>query len=264
MITLISCYTKPSQLVDRQRSETEVGLDGTEFREEGLGLFVADRRVYNDILAGNPVDRSSDTMFITGLEGVHHTEDLGGVTTGRGRVGQDEADGLLGIDDKDGPDGESHSLGVHVGRVLVVKHVICVGNLAGSVTNDGEGKTGLGDLINVINPSVMGLDGVRRKTNHLDVALRELGLKLREGTQLSGANGGEVVWVGKEHNPRIAGPLVELDDALGGFGLEVGSSASETEPTRRTPTSASRRHAGARQHSRSGAFLSHCGNCVCL
>jgi hypothetical protein len=140
-------------------------------------------------------------MLVTSLEGVHHTEDLGGVTTGRGRVGQDETDGLLGVDDKDGPDSKGYSLGVYVGGVLVVEHVVCVGNLAGLVANDGEGETGLGDLINVTNPFVMGLNGVRREADQLDVALRELGLKLREGTQLSGADGGEVCRSASEIRP---------------------------------------------------------------
>lgn len=74
----------------------------------------------NDIVTRDPVDGGGDLVLVTSLERVDNTEDLGGVAAGRGRVGEDETDGLLGVDDEDGADGESNTLGVDVGGVLVV------------------------------------------------------------------------------------------------------------------------------------------------
>lgn len=77
----------------------------------------------NDIVTGNPVDGGGDLVLVTGLERVDDTEDLGGVAAGGGRVGQDETDGLLGVNDEDRADGESNALLVNVGGVLVVEPV---------------------------------------------------------------------------------------------------------------------------------------------
>ena len=59
-------------------------------------------------------------MLVTSLERIDNAQDLGGVATSAGRVGEDSADGLLGVNDEDGADGESNALGVDVGSVLVV------------------------------------------------------------------------------------------------------------------------------------------------
>lgn len=77
----------------------------------------------NDIVTGDPVDGGGDLVLVTGLERVDDTEDLGGVAAGGGRVGQDETDGLLGVNDEDRADGESNALLVNVGGVLVVEPV---------------------------------------------------------------------------------------------------------------------------------------------
>lgn len=59
-------------------------------------------------------------MLVTSLKRVDNAQDLGGVATSASRVGEDSADGLLGVDDEDRADGESNALGVDVGSVLVV------------------------------------------------------------------------------------------------------------------------------------------------
>ena len=74
----------------------------------------------------------------------------------------------------------------------MVDHVVGVRDLAVLVSNDGEVERGLGDLINVLDPLAVGLDGVGGETNQLDIALGELGLELGEGTELGRADGGEV------------------------------------------------------------------------
>jgi hypothetical protein len=81
--------------------------------------------VDDDVLTGNPVDRGGDAVLVTGLEGVDDTEDLGGVAAGGGRVREDGADGLLGVDDEDGSDGEGNALLINVGSILLVDPVEC-------------------------------------------------------------------------------------------------------------------------------------------
>ena len=71
-------------------------------------------------LTRQPVDRSGDLVLVACLERIDDAEDLGGVATGAGGVGEDSADGLLGVDDEDGADGESNALLIDVGGVLVV------------------------------------------------------------------------------------------------------------------------------------------------
>ena len=74
----------------------------------------------NDVVAGHPVDGGGDLVLVAGDEGVDNAQDLGRVTASGGGVAQDGADGLLGVDDEDGADGEGNALLVDVGGVLVV------------------------------------------------------------------------------------------------------------------------------------------------
>lgn len=77
-------------------------------------------------LTRNPVDRGGDAVLVTSLERVDNAQNLGGVTASAGRVREDGADGLLGVDDEDRADGESNALGVNVGGILVVDPSIIV------------------------------------------------------------------------------------------------------------------------------------------
>lgn len=60
------------------------------------------------------------------------------------------------------------------------------------------------------------------QANHLDAALFEFILQFGECTDLCGAYGGEVGWVGEEDCPAVADELVEIDLTMGSLGLEVG------------------------------------------
>lgn len=84
-------------------------------------MLVVHTRVDNDIVARYPVDRGSDLVLVTRLERVDDAQNLGGITASRGGVGEDEADGLLGVDDEDRANGKGNALGVDVGGVLVVE-----------------------------------------------------------------------------------------------------------------------------------------------
>jgi len=104
-----------------QRGEAEIRLDDAEFGEEGLGLFVLDAGVHDDVVSGDPVDGCGDAVLVAGLERVDDSEDLGRVTSCGCWVGEDEADSLFWVNDEDGADGECDSLGVDIGGILVIK-----------------------------------------------------------------------------------------------------------------------------------------------
>ena len=70
-------------------------------------------------------------------------QDLVKVATSGGRVRDGQTDGLLGIDDEHGSDGEGNTLGITVGGVLVVQHVVQSGDITRLV----------GDLKTMMNTS---------------------------------------------------------------------------------------------------------------
>lgn len=192
-------------------------------------------------------------MLVTSLERVDDAQNLGGVTASAGRVREDGADGLLGVDDEDRADGESNALGVNVGGILVVDpsvvvslssldlsttsrsphlHVVGKSDLPLLVANNGEAQLGAGDLIDVLDPAAVALDSVCAQTDELDAPLGELGLELSESTELGGADGGVVLGVGEEDDPAVANELVEVNGTTGGLSLEVGRDAAEAEGLR--------------------------------
>ena len=108
-------------------------------------------------------------------------------------------------------------------------HVVEVGNLALLVGNDGELDLGAGDILDVVDPALVGAEGVGRETDQLDAALLELGLKASHLTELGGADGGVVLGVGEEDDPVVANELVEVNGTLGGVSLEVGGDGAQAE-----------------------------------
>ena len=71
----------------------------------------------NHIVTWNPVDRSRHLVLVTRLKRINDTEHFSRVAASGCRVREDEADGLLGINDEDGTDGEGL-------KVTKVKHTI--------------------------------------------------------------------------------------------------------------------------------------------
>jgi len=185
--------------------------------------------VDNHIITGDPVDWCGDTVLIASLEGVNDAEDLSSVTASGSGVGQDQSDSLLRIDDEDRSDGESNALGVDIGSVLEVEHVIEIRNLTLLVTNDWEAQLAASNLINVFDPSSVRVDGVCRKTDQLDPTLGELRLELGKGAEFSGANRSIILRMGEENNPFVADKLVEVNWTLSRLGLEVGGNGAKTK-----------------------------------
>lgn len=87
-------------LVIRQGSHTQVRLDSAELGEELLGLLVRDGGSDNDVIARHPVNGGGHTVLVTGLERVNNTQNLSSVAASGGRVGQDQTNGLLGVNDE--------------------------------------------------------------------------------------------------------------------------------------------------------------------
>ena len=146
-------------LLLRQRRRSQVWLDGFEVGEELLSQVVVDRRMDNDIVAcrydlsacskanaaaavmiptWNPVYRRGNSVLISCLERVYHTEDFGRIASGRGRIRHDETNGLLGINDEDASDGEGNAFLIDICGILVVQHIIKIGYLSLLIANDGE------------------------------------------------------------------------------------------------------------------------------
>jgi len=185
--------------------------------------------VDNDIITGYPVDGRRHLVLVAGLQAVDDAEDLVAVAARGGGVGEDGADGLLGVDDEDRADGESNSLLVDVGGVLVVQHVVLEGDLTVLVTDDGEVDLVSADFLDILDPAIMRVDGVGAQANQLDTALREFWFELSKSSQFSGANRGVILGMREENHPVVADEVMEVDWALGGLRLEVRGDGTQTE-----------------------------------
>jgi hypothetical protein len=64
-------------------------------------------------------------------------------------------------------------------------------------------------------------NGIDAEPDQPDAALVEFGLKLCQGTEFSGADRGKILRVREQQRPAIADPVMELDLAVGSFGLEI-------------------------------------------
>ena len=111
----------------------------------------------------------------------------------------------------------------------MIQHVVCVGHFPLLVADDGELEGRLGDLVDVLDPAAVRLDGVGAQADELDAAFCEFGLELCEGAELGRAHGGVVFWVREEDDPFVADEVVEVDGAGGGVGLEVWGDGAEAE-----------------------------------
>lgn len=108
---------------------------------------------------------SGHTVLVAGLQAVNDAQNLGRVAAGGGRVRKDHADLLVGVNDEHGADGKGNALGVDIGSILVVNHVVSQGNLALLVANDGKFESGVRDLVDVLDPARVAVNGVGRQTN---------------------------------------------------------------------------------------------------
>ena len=102
-------------------------------------------------LTRNPINRRRNPLPIARLQTIHHPQHLRRIPARARRIAQYQTDGLFGIDDEDGADGEGDALLVDVGGVLVIEHVVQVGDFALLVPDDGEFEGRGGDFVDVFD-----------------------------------------------------------------------------------------------------------------
>ena len=101
------------------RSKSEVRLDNLDtLGEDLLGFLSGDAGVDDNIITLLPVTGSGDAVLVTELERVNNAKDFVKVAASGGRVGQNETDALLGVNDEDRADSEGNTLSVNVGNIL--------------------------------------------------------------------------------------------------------------------------------------------------
>lgn len=153
-----------------------------------MSFFSRDRRMNDNIITLLPVTRSSDTVLITQLKRVNDTQDFIKVTTSRGRVRQDQTDGLLGVNDEHGANSEWNTLVVNVGGILMIQHVIKSSDLAISISNDGEVELNVANIVDISNPLFVITELVGRKTNDIDITSIPFILESSNETKFGGAD----------------------------------------------------------------------------
>ena len=122
-------------------------------------------------------------MFVSSLQGVHNAQDLGSIATRRSWIRKDSSNCLFRIDNEDASNGVCNSFLVDVRRILMIDHVIKICHLPLLVANDREFQITPSDLVNVLDPTSMAVDSIRRQANQLHSTLGELRLELCKGTE---------------------------------------------------------------------------------
>lgn len=149
---------------------------------------------------------------------VDDPQDFVKVATSGSRVGNRQTDDLLGVDDEHRSDSEWNTLGIDVGGILVVQHIVQGGDLTflvGDLKESGQRPllehfsglpaydgvvdvgwaSGLGaERLDILNPSLVLLEAVGRETNKLHATSSKVLRTAGDFTELSGANGGKVIY----------------------------------------------------------------------
>ena len=107
--------------------------------------------------------------------------------------------------------------------------VVELGHLAVGVGQDGEVDLGVLGLVDVLDPLGVGLDRIDADGDGLDAPLGEFGLERSSTAQFGGADGGEIRRMGKQHDPAVASPGMELNVALTRSLFEIGSLVAQTK-----------------------------------
>ncbi len=130
---------------------------------------------------------------------------------------------LFEIDDEDVADGgigcgrASRGCVAGVGR----QHVVELGHLEVRIADHRVVGCGALRLLDVGGPALVIVDRVDADPEDLDAALVELRLHPRHRSKLSRADRREVLGMGEQNRPAAPDPVVKLDMAFCGIGLEV-------------------------------------------
>jgi hypothetical protein len=110
------------------------------------------------------------------------------ITSSGRRIINNSANDLFGVDEEDGTDGQGHPLRVDVGGILIIDHVVQIGDFARLVGDDGEFDRAIADFDDILDPFVMGFEGVGTQAEDLDVAFVKLRLEVSDCSELKGTH----------------------------------------------------------------------------
>jgi hypothetical protein len=198
--------------------------------------------VDNHIIARYPIDGSGNSVFVASLQRVNDSKNFSGVATSRCRVGKDGADGLLGVNNEDRSNGECDSLLIDIGSILVVQHVVLERDLSLLVTNNGELQIAAADLVDILDPFAVAVNGVRGQTDQLDSSSCKFRLEFGECSEFRCADWGEIFGMREQHNPLVTDEFMEVDGPLSGLSVKVWRNRAEAQTTFRLVSKASARY----------------------
>lgn len=118
----------------------------------------------------------------------------------------------------------------------MIQHVILECDLSLLVTDDWEFQVGSADLVDILDPAAMALNGVGRQANKLNTSSCELWLEFGKGAQLGSADRSVILRVREQDYPLVTDELMEVDRSSGGLGLEVRSGRTETKTVKTVST----------------------------
>lgn len=122
-----------------------------------LRIFRANARRDNHVLSSRPVDRRRNALLVRQLQGINNPQHLRSVPSRRRRVRHSEADLLFRVNDKDRANGECNAAFLSQAIEVVLRdHVVEKGDVAVCVGDDGELNGGVGSLVDVFDPFVVG------------------------------------------------------------------------------------------------------------
>ncbi len=103
-----------------------------------------------------------------------------------------------------------------------MQHVVKLCDLPVLIPDNGEvDRVALG-LLDIAGPGFVILHRIHRNGDHLALAFGEFVLQPGGLAQFGGAYRREIGRVGEQYGPPVADPVVEVDPAFSGIGLEVG------------------------------------------
>jgi hypothetical protein len=209
----------------RLRRGAEVRLHGFVAGENLVGIFVRHSTGDDDVLTLLPVGWRCDFMLRGQLDGVEYADDFVEVAASGHGVRDLKLDALVGANDKDGANGRVVGGGAAFAGLAGIgwKHVVELGDGEGGVADEGVIDLEATDVLDVLAPLSVAVDGVDGEADDLCAALRELLFEACDGAEFGGADGGEVLGVREENGPAVSDPIMEVDCALCSVGGEIGS-----------------------------------------
>ncbi len=161
-------------------------------------------------------------MSVGQLHTVDQAQYLIKVTASRWRIDNRGPDFLVRVDHIHRPH-RDFRVGIRV------DHIVQRRDLFLRVSNDWEIDCRALRIFDIGDPLFVFVNRIYRNDDGFRAAIGQLVLQLGGVAELGCAHRREVSRVGKEHDPILANPVVEVDAALGGFSFEVGGGIAEEQ-----------------------------------